>query len=269
MAPRPLTIVFAVCHPDDEAIWAGGLLCELARIPFMRCFVICLSGQDPASPRLREFEAARLAAGYAGGVICGGPLRQALEPLPPLANTLKQGLDQLGIAADTIDLLVTHSPYGDEHLNPHHVQAHRELKAWSANRGIGFAHFACVALPGVAHRSLLKDLRRIGTLRLLQLARCQGPAGTPRYFVQFASDPAAKLRLVQCYASIGIAEHEQGYTMFSNPCEALYLQDDRALVPISALMAAMQAPGSSPLVEKRGFAQRAIRKIRRMMKRTA
>jgi hypothetical protein len=267
MTQTGVTIVFAVCHPDDEVVWAGGLLCELARIPFVRCYVVCLSGRDPASPRIAEFEAAKRTAGYAGGVICGAALRPALEPLPPIGATLTDGLTQLALVPETIDLLITHAPFGDEHRNPHHVQAHHELKTWCTARRIGFGHFACVPLPRVSHRSLLKDLRRRGTLRLLQLARCTGPAGTPRYYAQFSSDPAAKSQLTQCYASIGLTKHEEGYTMFSNPCEALYIQDDRALAPIRVIVESMSAPGSSPLVETRTLLARAAGKIRRLLRR--
>jgi hypothetical protein len=265
MTQMAVTIIFAVCHPDDEVIWAGGLLCELARMPFVNSYVVCLSGRDPLSPRMAEFEAAKRAAGYTGGVVCGNALRPALDPLPPLQATLMKGLAQLGLAPEAIDLLITLAPFGDEHRNPHHIQAHYELKAWCAARRIGFAFFACIPLPGIAHRSLLKDLRRHGTLRLLQLARCSGPAGTPAYYIQFATDPAAKLRLVQCYTSIGLTEHEEGYTMFSNSCEALYLEDNRALIPLDKLISAMTSPGPSPLVESRTLISRAARKIRRII----
>jgi hypothetical protein len=111
----------------------------------------------------------------------------------------------------------------------------------------------------------LKDLRRHGNLRLLQLARCSGSAGAPAYYIQFVSDPAAKLRMAQCYISIGLAKHEEGYTMFSNPCEALYLQDDRALNAFAGLTSAMSSPGPSPLVKTRTPFSRAAGKLRRLM----
>ena len=40
-----IQIVFVVCHPDDEAIWIGGLLQELSEIPYVRAYVVCLSGR--------------------------------------------------------------------------------------------------------------------------------------------------------------------------------------------------------------------------------
>lgn len=264
MAENSPTIVFAVCHPDDEVLWAGGLLCEWVRLKTFRIYVVCLSGRDEKSSRMAEFEAARQTAGYTAGIICGGELRGANDPLPPTHVTLADGIAELKLQPSDIDLLITHSPFGDEHLNPHHVQAHRELKAWCASQKIGFAHFACIQLPTIAHKSLLKDLRRHGTLRLLQFARCTGD-GAPQYYVQFITDSAAKLRLVQSYQSIGQTEHENSYTMFSNPCEALYLQDKRALRPIMAIIEAMEAPGASPLVCEKTFLRRALSKLRGLL----
>ena len=89
---RKFNLVFAVCHPDDEALWVGGLLCELARLPFVNAYVVCLSGKDEQSPRMKEFEAARQVSGYSGGIILGFPLRPAPNPLPDTALTLREGL---------------------------------------------------------------------------------------------------------------------------------------------------------------------------------
>ena len=264
MTDKRFNIVFGVCHPDDEVLWAGGLLCELARLEKFRTYVICLSGLDETSPRMAEFESAKRTAGYTAGVIRGGKLRGANDPLPPTPITLADGLMELKLQPEDIDLLITHAPFGDEHCNPHHVQAHRELKTWCAARAIGFAHFACIQLPGIAHKSMLSDLRRRGTLRLLQLTRCTGRRA-PRYYVQFMTDISAKIRLVQCYQSIGQSEHDDGYTMFSNPCEALYLQDERALRPIMALIESMRVPGATPLVRAKSFTRGALSRLRRLL----
>lgn len=265
---RTFNIVVAVCHPDDEAIWAGGLLCEFARMPFFRTFVVCLSGNDPASPRVAEFEAARSVAGYTGGIILGTKLRPALEPLPSTDTLLVEGIAKLNLAPNDVDLLITHAPFGDEHHNPHHVQAYRELKTYCHSQRIGFGHFACIQLPNLRHKSMLTDLRRHGTLRLLQLSRCAqfyGAPGSPRYYAQFLTDTMAKLRMVECYHSIGLAEHELAYTMLSNPCEALYLMDDRALAPILALVEMMQAPGANPLIDNKSLLTRGFAKARHLL----
>jgi LmbE family N-acetylglucosaminyl deacetylase len=260
---RRYRIVFAVCHPDDEAIWVGGLLGELSAIPSIQAFVVCLSGRDLHSPRPQEFEAARLEAGYAGGVVLGFPLRPAPEPLPDTSQTLQEGLGALDLRVADIDLLLTHSPYGDEHLHPHHVQAHRELKAWSTKAEIPFGYFSCLPIPYFRHTPILADLRRTGTLHLLHLSRCDHVLSAlerqhqaadmfedcPSYYLQFLTDPAAKSRMLACYPSIDLRQHEAGYTMFTNPCEALYLMDERAYQPFSDVIDGMKLAGAVGLLK--------------------
>lgn len=271
------TIVFAVCHPDDEAIWCGGLLHALSQFDFIRACVVCVSGQDISSSRVTEFEAARRAAGYAMGTIVGGGLRPATDPLPNIGNSLADGLARLGLLPADVSLLITHSPYGDEHRNPHHVQAYRDLHRWSCATGIPFGFFSCIQLPYVRHVSLLRDLRRKREFRLLQFAQCDGSTDRfgrlrhwlrghldrmPRYYLQFLCDARAKSEITGSYGSIGIGAHDAGYAAFSNPCEALYLMDDKGLKPFEDVIAAMPVPGASPLVETRPLLRRAMDRLR-------
>src|SRR5207253_2367150 len=100
-------------------------------------------------------------------------LRPALEALPESDGLLERGLELLGLQPPEIALLVTHSPYGDEHVNPHHRQAHHELRRWAARRRVPFGFFTTVASPFAVHVPLLHDLRRFEKLHLLELARCR------------------------------------------------------------------------------------------------
>jgi LmbE family N-acetylglucosaminyl deacetylase len=251
---RRYKIVFAVCHPDDEAIWVGGLLHELSEIPYVQAYVVCLSGRDSNSPRDKEFEAARRAAGYTGGIVLGFPLRPAPQPLPDTSRTLREGLKLLGLEVGDVDLLLTHSPYGDEQLHPHHVQTHRELKAWSKKAEVPFGYFSCLPIPQFRLSPILTEVRRSGTLHLLHLSRCshvlspedrkaQGATvfdDCPSYYLQFLTDRVAKLQMLSHYRSIGLESHACNYTMFTNPCEALYLMDDKAYQPFSTIIEDMK-----------------------------
>jgi LmbE family N-acetylglucosaminyl deacetylase len=260
---RRYRIVFAVCHPDDEAIWVGGLLHELSEIPYVQAYVVCLSGRDPNSPRDREFEAARKAAGYAGGIVLGFPLRPAPQPLPATSQTLQEGLKLLRLEVSDVDLLLTHSPYGDEQLHPHHVQTHRELKSWSAEAGVPFGYFSCLPIPQFRHTPILTEVRRSGTLHLLHLSRCSHVLSSedrksqgvtvfddcPSYYLQFLTDRAAKLQMLSHYSSIGLESHARNYTMFTNPCEAIYLMDDKAYQPFGAIIEDMKVPAAVQILK--------------------
>lgn len=271
---RIYNIVFAVCHPDDEALWVGGLLCELAGFPFIRPYVICLSGKDAQSPRMAEFDAARSVAGYAGGIIMGYPLRPAPDPLPDTSRTLQDGMAQLGLRKDDVDLVITHPSFGDEHKHPHHTQAFFEIGKWCAAADVPFGFFSCLPLTWLRHVPFVTDVRRQGSLHLLNASRCETVFSEghydadpnlgekfelPQYYLQFLTDGAAKSRMLNCYQSIGIEPHERTYAMFNNACEAIYLADDRAFEPWRAIIDAMPVPAQITLIKSIDLAEHPIR----------
>jgi LmbE family N-acetylglucosaminyl deacetylase len=276
---RSYNLVFAVCHPDDEALWVGGLLCELARLPFIKAYVVCLSGNDPRSPRMGEFDAARESAGYAGGVILGFPLRPAPDPLPDTALTLRDGLARLNLREGDVDLVITHSSYGDEHKHPHHRQAFSEIGRWCRESGIPFGYFSCLPFTWLRHIPFAVDLRRLGTLHLLNASKCEpvfsdghyeaDPSLSsrfelPKYYLQFLTDAPAKTRMLGCYRSINLAQHEHGYAMFTSACEAIYLNDDRAFKPWRAVIDAMDVPAECTLIPPINLDDYALKTVMRV-----
>jgi hypothetical protein len=229
----------------------------------VQAHVICLSGRDEASPRAEEFVAARRAAGYAGGAVLGFPLRDAHEALPDTRRTTEEGLSALGLSVKDVSLLITHSPYGDEHGHPHHVQAYEELSQWAGARDTPFGYFSVVPLPFLRHRPVIRSLKRRGrTFHLLNLARCTpAPAArarlldrrlrqrlrAPRWYVQFLTDANAKAEMLACYSSIDLESHAAGYAAFTSSVESLYLFDDRGLAALGPVLDAMETPGSPDL----------------------
>lgn len=272
-----------MCHADDEAVWIGALLHGLAQFDFLDISVACLSG---SGERTSEFDAARRVAGYGRGVLLDLPLRPAPEPLPDTGALFDQALKELALEPGSIDLLITHSPYGDEHVNPHHRQAHRELRAWSTRHNAPFGFFSTLPSPFMLHRPVLHELRRKGPLHLLQLARCRPSArglvlardwrllGQARYFAQFLGDADAKRRMLECYASVDQDAFRAGYGMYTSACESLYLDDDRGFALVREIFDAMDAPSPVDLfydatlaadvtIRARTHASRALRRLRK------
>ncbi|HVZ22868.1 MAG TPA: hypothetical protein VG871_17465 [Vicinamibacterales bacterium] len=248
-ATRPLNLLFIVCHPDDEALWIGGLLCELPQFQRIRTFVICLSGRDPESSRPREFEEARRVAGYHRGVVLGQALRPVGHPLPPISGTTEEGLGEIGLRPDAVDLLVTHSPYGDEHANPHHMQAYRELRTWTAALQIPFGYFSYVPMADLMHIPVDTGFRRAGGLHLVSRSRCEWPARSsrtdvrcPREYVQFAVDAQRKHEMFRSYDSIGVAEHERHYAALTSATEGVYIEDPSGSRVVDAIVEGMVTP---------------------------
>jgi LmbE family N-acetylglucosaminyl deacetylase len=259
-----VNLVFVVCHPDDEALWAGGMVHGLSQLSDVDVHVVCLSGRDPGSPRPAEFEAARKVAGYAGGVVLGGPLRKATEPLPDIAATTRSGLEALGLRESDVALLVTHPPYGDEHVNPHHVQAYEELLRWTRSADIPFAWFATTAMPHLSHRPVLAAPSRAGhEFHLVGMARCHATLGgvstrlvrpylrdrlgTPRWWLQFAGDLSVKARMLDCYQSVEVAAHRRGYASWTNSVEGLYVLDDAGMEALRAALQTMDTPAETDI----------------------
>ncbi len=272
-------ILFVVCHPDDEALWVGGLLHELSRFPEVVVHVICLSGAEDNSPRKAEFEAARAVAGYRSGVVMGGGLRPAGLPLPPVSDTVIAGLEKLGLPLQEIDVLFTHSPYGDEHLHPHHVQASKELFEWAKKRHIPFGYFSCIPLPNSNLEPVLRNMMRSGSLQLLNYAWCvyrplqkiikwfKGKERHyPRLYTQWLVDMNIKRKMLSCYQSIGLDQHNEGYAMFSSNVETLYVFDHRGVAVIDRIVASMEIPGAEDFFPGNwiiaGIKSRVIRRLR-------
>jgi LmbE family N-acetylglucosaminyl deacetylase len=271
-------ILFVVCHPDDEALWIGGTLHALSKFPGITISVICLSGADAGSPRQDEFFCAKAYAGYHNGVVLGGTLRAALEPLPPISKTLESGLKELNMEVRDVSLLITHSPYGDEHAHPHHSQASDELYLWAERNDVPFGYFSCIPIPFCRLQPLLINMKRKGAFQILNVSRCKEtvrqkaarflvrkPEKAPKYFIQLLTDMTAKEAMLGCYQSVGWALHADGYAMFTNNCESLYLFDDRGYKVFQYVMDNMAVPGCQNLfhhlVSKKAVLKRMIRNV--------
>ena len=249
-------IVAVVCHPDDEALWIGGLIHALSKFSRVEVNVICLSGKDENSARQSEFMQAQGVAGYQRGVVLGGGLRLATEPLPPIEKTLEAGLNLFDIPAKEISLLLTHSPFGEEHMHPHHQQTFTELREWTLLHDVPFGYFSCLPIPVGALQPQLVSMRRKGAMHVINFSRCSYTlldrlssylSGTrnllPKYYLQFLVDMVAKQAMLNCYQSINIEQHQEGYAMFTSNCESIYLFDDRGLQPFNYVMSEMSVPG--------------------------
>ena len=252
-----INLVFVVCHPDDEALGIGGTIHGLSQISGIKVHVICLSGRDENSPRVAEFDAAMKVAGYESGVVLGGALRPANQPLPSISQAVKEGMVQLGLQISEVSLLVTHSPFGEEHMHPHHIQSSIELYQWARDQRLPFGFFACLPIPTCSLQPLLKNMKRKGALQLLNFAKCRmiwygrliricvrKPYRYPNYYVQFLTDGKVKQEMLSCYASIDLQLHEEGYAMFHNNCESFYLFDKCGVNVIKYIMQQMEVPGS-------------------------
>lgn len=254
---KTINLVFVVCHPDDEALWVGGLLHAFSQFDNIAVYVICLSGAGEQSLRETEFGAAKSVAGYRAGIVLGGALRSASQSLPPIADTVAEGIKKLDLQESEVDLLVTHSAFGEEHMHPHHIQSCQELFVWARNKNIPFGCFTCIPFPNANLSPILRNMKRMHALQPLNFAwsrygvmrkllRCfeSQPWRYPLFYTQWLIDGEVKRNMLACYRSIDLAMHEKGYAMFTNNVESIYLYDQSGVDLFCGLLQKMKAPGA-------------------------
>lgn len=115
-----IRVAVIVAHPDDETIWAGGLL--LSHPEWSTCIVTLCRGKDP--DRAPKFHRAleRLGAIGAMGDVNDGP---AQVPLP--STTIQDAILTLLPWRD-FDLLLTHAPDGEYTWHRRHGEVSRAVR---------------------------------------------------------------------------------------------------------------------------------------------
>ena len=116
----PQRVAVLVAHPDDEALWAGGLL--LSRPPGSLFIVaLCRKGDPDRAPRFRQALAC-LGAEGAMGDLDDGPGQT------PLAEATVAVAIQALLPAVPYDLLLTHGPDGEYTWHRRHVEVARAVR---------------------------------------------------------------------------------------------------------------------------------------------
>jgi LmbE family N-acetylglucosaminyl deacetylase len=116
----PLRVAVVVAHPDDEILWAGGLL--LSRPQWSLAIVTLCRGKDPdRAPRFQRVLACLKAEG-AMGDLDDGPEQVPLAPEAVQAAILAL------LPAGPFDLLITHAPDGEYTWHRRHLEVARGVQ---------------------------------------------------------------------------------------------------------------------------------------------
>ena len=229
-------VVFVTAHPDDESLWVGGIINFLNKIKGVTPYVICMTGKDDPSRSL-EFKNAMEVAGVCSW--CLGDMKipeNGTIPLDNIQGVFDASLMATGLKKEDIDLLITHSFYGDEH---EHIQ-HQQLFHHFYNYGIPFAFFSSMTLP-LEMVSIMKDMKRLHNTHLINDALIRDPLAA--HYLQFKVDPEIKSRMLSQYNSINLEEHLQGYTAWDSYVEGLYVKDADSFDCFKPFVDQMKVPG--------------------------
>ena len=115
-----IQVAVVVAHPDDETLWAGGLLLSHPEwVPFI---VTLCRGKDPdRAPKFMR-ALARLGATGAMGDLDDGPDQQPLSP-----SVVKDTILAL-LPAREYDLLLSHAPHGEYTWHRRHEEVSRAVQ---------------------------------------------------------------------------------------------------------------------------------------------
>lgn len=127
MRSQPKTIAVIVAHPDDEILWAGGMV---LMHPRWQCFVTTLCRASDAERAPRFYQALRrLGANGIMGDLDDGPDQC------PLDDTIVQETIFASLPPVHFDLVLTHGPCGEYTSHRRHEETCRAVvRLWKAQR---------------------------------------------------------------------------------------------------------------------------------------
>ena len=250
-------ILIVVCHPDDEALWIGGLIHAISMINNFSVNVICLNGAGSKEASIREIEfyKCQKIAGYRRGIVLEGDLKSALTKIENLEEKIEFGLKEINLQKKDINLVITHSPYGDEHRHPQHIQCSKELYKICKKNKIEYGYFSRIPLPNIKHIPYLKTPKRLNELQALNFSKCKSgflgnlmrllnikPYWYPKYYCQWLVSKEIKEKMMMSYKSTGLESFKSGYASFNNFTESLYLDSKKGIKILENILNVMDTP---------------------------
>lgn len=222
-------VLFITAHPDDESLWCPGLINFISKIegydPYVLCLWEILEKKD--NFRTQQFYQATQFLGcnaliVEDSVIC--PLRQ-LE-------------SKFSINLEDFEIIITHSPYGDEHEHKHHINVHRYAKEKAEDLQIGFAYFTYITPPGT-YISLMKSGLRLEKMHLVNSLE---NIDSEHILYQILFDYDIKKTALSFYKNINIEEHIRGYYAWTSSIEGYVAMDAGSKQFFSNLVGNLQSP---------------------------
>ena len=232
-------VVFVVAHPDDESLWVGGLLNFLNETKSAEPHVICMTGKQHEF-RYSEFKRAIDKIGVEKWSVGNIPIpTNGEQPLTDIDSTYLTCLNEIGLKEDDIKLVITHSPFGDEH---NHLQ-HRQLFDYLNSKENKFAFFSTITLP-LNMTSVLRYMKRLNNTHLINLCTVNNYPSFELY-AGFKIDCSAKESMLDCYDSINKDQHRDGYASWDSCFEGVYFRDENSFSSFQDAIDEMEIPSGT------------------------
>ena len=231
-----IEILLITAHPDDEIIWFGSTLYQLTKFKNININVICLWSllEIPGSmaavsegykdiDRKEQFYNVCKFMNFSKYYLIFDNQNEIIEPYN--YNYILQGfINAFNILKlnelDKIDLIITHSYYGDEKKHPGHITTHNFSKQYAKQNNIPFSYFSILQIPNINHIPLLNNCYRKNGLHLLNLSKCNDNL----YYVQFQGNLNKKIKALKLYKAVDFEIHYDHYMGLTLITEGLYFE---------------------------------------------
>ena len=228
-------ILVITAHPDDEIIWFGSTLYELNKLKDINISIICLWGilEPPGSMQ-------SVMKGYKDidrkdqfNNVCHNMGIEKYFAITDVDSKVYKGINQKydnilhefnkakkKINIKNIDMIITHSFYGDEHKHIGHKITSNFSKIYCNNNKIPYSFFSILQLPELNHKSILKNTYRKDQLHILNFSKCSNDL----FYIQFQGNLTKKIELFNLYKAVNVDEHIRKICGSTIICEGLYFE---------------------------------------------
>ena len=229
-----IEILVITAHPDDEVIWFGSTLYQLSKFKNININVICLWSllEKPGSmaavskgyidiDRKEQFYNVCKFMNFSKYYLIYDNKNQELyknENYNEMLESFNNAIIKINL--EHIDLIITHSYYGDEKKHPGHIITHNFSKRYAKENNIPFSYFSTLQIPILNHVSMLNNYYRKKGLHLLNLSKCNDNL----YYVQFQGNLNKKIKAVKLYKAVDFNIHFNHYMALSLIAEGLYFE---------------------------------------------
>ena len=239
-----MNILLATAHPDDEVMWLGSTLYELSKLENINIYCICFWGilEKPGSmrsvtpgykdiDRKEQFYQVSKAMNFKNSYIITETSyevkQQERQKNEVIENEFLNALNKINLKIDNINLLITHSYYGDERKHPHHIRLYDFFSEYTLNKNIPFGFFSILKIPNVPHIPTLIHTIRKNELHILSIEKITNQnlniSNKPEFLIEFQGNLTKKLETLKLYKAVDFNKHYNDYTGFSIINEKLYV----------------------------------------------
>ena len=228
-----INILVLTAHPDDEIIWFGSSIYELNKIEDINISIICLWGilEPPGSmqsimPGYKDIDRKEqfndvckyieIKQYYAITDVDSYVYKGINQEYNNILHEFNKALKVINLT--NIDMIITHSFYGDEHKHKGHIITHNFGKKYCNDNNIAFSYFSILQIPNLNHTPILKNTYRLNELHILNYSICNNEL----FYIQFQGNLNKKINAFGLYKAVDTQKHIDAISGCSLISEGLY-----------------------------------------------